>query len=167
MSRRKIQISDQSIIDAAKVADSALKAAVMLNVKFSTYKRHATRLGVYKTNQSGKGLLKNRVNGSISLSEILDGLHPSYQTSKLRIRLIKENIKEAKCECCGISEWLGKNLSLELDHIDGNRYNHKLHNLRILCPNCHSQTDSYRGKNKSKCPGDEIGSHSGLKTHSP
>jgi 5-methylcytosine-specific restriction endonuclease McrA len=44
-------------------------------------------------------------------------------------------------------EWSDKKINMELDHIDGNRTNHKLENLRMLCPNCHSQTDTYRAKN--------------------
>ena len=44
-------------------------------------------------------------------------------------------------------EWNDKKINMELDHIDGNRTNHKLKNLRMLCPNCHSQTDTYRAKN--------------------
>ena len=82
------------------------------------------------------------------LSDILDGKHPQYQSNKLRVRLIESEIKDSKCEVCGLSEWLGFPIRLELDHIDGNMYNHKLENLRILCPNCHSQTETYRGKNK-------------------
>ena len=58
-----------------------------------------------------------------------------------------EEIKEEKCEVCGITEWFGEKLSFELDHIDGDRTNHKLENIRIICPNCHSQTETYRGKN--------------------
>jgi Zn finger protein HypA/HybF involved in hydrogenase expression len=67
---------------------------------------------------------------------------------KLRILLIKFNIKEYKCENCNLSEWLGQPISLELDHIDGNHNNNLLKNLKILCPNCHAQTPNYRGKNK-------------------
>ena len=58
-------------------------------------------------------------------------------------------IKEEKCEECEIKEWNGKSISFELEHIDGNRFNHKIENLKILCPNCHSQTKTYRGKNIS------------------
>lgn len=52
-----------------------------------------------------------------------------------------------KCSMCGISEWNGKNLMLHLDHIDGNSDNNAADNGRILCPNCHSQTDTYIGRN--------------------
>ena len=52
-----------------------------------------------------------------------------------------------RCEVCGISEWNGKSLSLEIDHIDGLHTNNNSNNLRIICPNCHSQTDTYKAKN--------------------
>lgn len=53
-----------------------------------------------------------------------------------------------KCSCCGISKWNEKPLVLEVDHIDGNSYNNNEDNLRLICPNCHSQTDTYKAKNK-------------------
>lgn len=104
------------------------------------------KLGVYKPNQGGKGTSKPN-SRKIPLDKILEGLYPQYQTNKLRIRLINEGIKEEKCEQCGITNWNGKKLSFELEHKDGNSSNHKLENLEILCPNCHSQTPTYRGKN--------------------
>jgi hypothetical protein len=149
--KKRIKVSDQEIIDAAINSNSAMSAASKLGIKYETFRVHAKRLGVFFTNQSGKGNKKCRKNGSgkFSLTEILEGKHPTYQSNKLRMRLFSENIKEEKCEICGIKEWLNKKISLEVDHIDGNRYNHKIDNLRIICPNCHSQTETYRGKNKS------------------
>ena len=48
-----------------------------------------------------------------------------------------------KCENCGLEEWLGQPINLEIHHIDGNHYNNDLSNLQLLCPNCHSYTDNY------------------------
>jgi 5-methylcytosine-specific restriction endonuclease McrA len=81
-----------------------------------------------------------------NLVDILNGKHPQYPTSKILPRLVKEGYREYKCSCCGIGKWQGKRIGLELDHIDGNNANHALDNLRALCPNCHSQTDTYRSK---------------------
>ena len=54
------------------------------------------------------------------------------------------DIKEPKCEVCGLSEWMNKPIPLELHHIDHNRYNNSLDNLQILCPTCHSQISNGR-----------------------
>ena len=146
---RKIKVSDEEIVSVALSTPSATSAASILGIKYSTFKVHAERLGVFKTNQSGKGISKPITDDrKIILSDILEGKYPHYQSNKLRKRLIIEGVKESKCECCGLTEWLGKNISLELDHIDGNCYNHRIENLRIVCPNCHAQTETYRGKNK-------------------
>lgn len=73
-------------------------------------------------------------------------------SSGLRKRLIKEGYKTHKCEGrnCGITEWKGESIKLELHHVDGNNQNNNLSNLQILCPNCHSQTENFCGANKKK-----------------
>lgn len=68
---------------------------------------------------------------------------------RLKKRLIKEGILEYVCSICeNTGEWLGKKLTLQLDHIDGNPRNHTRDNLRFICPNCHSQTETFSGRNK-------------------
>ena len=136
-----------TIEEAIKSSKTMSEAARKLDMPFMTFKRKAGDL--YKPNQSGKGVSKKSAN-KIPLSDILEGLHPQYQSNKIRIRLIEEGVKEAKCECCNNTEWLGKPISLEVDHINGNSTDHRLDNLKILCPNCHAQTDTYRGKNINK-----------------
>lgn len=75
------------------------------------------------------------------------------QSYKLLKKLLQEGYKEYRCEVCGIVEWNGKPITLQLHHIDGDRLNNALKNLQVLCPNCHSQTDNFRGNaNKKEKP---------------
>lgn len=67
-----------------------------------------------------------------------------YSSFKLKKRLFKEGIKEKKCEFCGNVVWNGKEIPLELHHINGDNTDNRLENLMILCPNCHAQTNTYR-----------------------
>ncbi|MBK6015857.1 HNH endonuclease signature motif containing protein [Streptomyces sp. MBT53] len=69
-------------------------------------------------------------------------------------RAMRELGVEERCALCGIEPmWLGKSLPLEVDHLDGDWRNNRIDNLRLLCPNCHSTTDSYRGRGKRRGKG--------------
>lgn len=63
-------------------------------------------------------------------------------------RKVLVSLRGYKCEVCGISDWNGKKLVLQVDHINGDPYNHNADNLRLICPNCHSQTDTFAGANR-------------------
>lgn len=141
-------MEEKEFIKICLESESMAKAAATLGMHFNSFKTKAVKLGCYKPNQSGKGINKKDNGSKIPLTEILEGKHPHYQTNKLKKRLISEGIKTKECEECGLGdEWNGKTIVHQLDHIDGNRTNHKLDNLRVLCPNCHSQTGTFRGKN--------------------
>lgn len=82
------------------------------------------------------------------LNSILVENSSYHNISRLKERIVRENMLEYKCAICGNPGiWQGKKLCLQLDHINGINNDHRLNNLRFLCPNCHSQTDSYSGKN--------------------
>ena len=68
--------------------------------------------------------------------------------NSLKKRLIKNGIKEHKCESCGLFEWNEKPIPIELNHINGINNDNRIENIQLLCPNCHAQTPNYRGKNK-------------------
>lgn len=74
-----------------------------------------------------------------------------YPSSLLRKRLVNAGIKSCQCERCkGTHNILGEELSFELHHINGDHYDNRLENLQILCLDCHSKTDNYRGRNTKK-----------------
>ncbi len=76
-----------------------------------------------------------------------DGMKGSTQTSRHLKRYILEK-QDGKCAICGISDWLNQKIQLELDHVNGCSEDNSEQNLRCLCPNCHSQTPTYKAKNK-------------------
>ena len=86
-----------------------------------------------------------------------------FQSFKLKNRLFTEGLKQKRCEECGWARYSeGGYLPLELDHINGDRHDNRLENLRILCPNCHSLKPTHRGRNKGR-RGGVTGSHERLK----
>ena len=141
------KINQDEFVKVCENSQSMAEACVKLGLHFNTFKRYALKFECYYTNQSGKGIRK-KGKPRVSLDEIISGNHPQFQTFKLKNRLLKNNLLKNVCSCCGIESWMDKPLNMELDHIDGNRTNHKLENLRMLCPNCHAQTDTYRSKNR-------------------
>jgi hypothetical protein len=68
----------------------------------------------------------------------------------LKKRLLSAGLLRNICAMCGIAEWQGKPLALELHHVNGVAQDNRLENLALLCPNCHSQTDSWGGRNRER-----------------
>ena len=123
-------------------------------------------LGLDTSHFTGMGWRKNRTFNFIPqrpLNEILVK-HSDFQSFKLKKRLFLEGLKTPKCELCGWAE-MSKDgrIPVELDHINGDRFDNRLQNLRILCPNCHSLQSTHRGLNQNKSQGGEIGRRATLK----
>jgi Zn finger protein HypA/HybF involved in hydrogenase expression len=89
----------------------------------------------------------------IALSEILIENSKYNCNTHIKKRLYEELNWEYKCLHCEINEWQGEKIPLELDHINGNNTDNRIENLRLLCPNCHSLTSTFRGKNKMPIEG--------------
>ena len=141
---------------AGAVASSSTVAQALRKIglvprggNYKNIRGHINRLGLSTEHFLGKSWARgtrSKYVRRIPLEEVLvDG--STYGTSQLRKRLIATGILPDECSVCGIREWLGKVLVLHLDHINGRNNDNRLCNLRLLCPNCHSQTDTYCGKN--------------------
>lgn len=67
-----------------------------------------------------------------------------------KLKLLKEGYLTSRCQRCGIVDWRGKRLAIHIDHINGKKHDWRLENLRMLCPNCHSQTPTFGGRNNRR-----------------
>jgi 5-methylcytosine-specific restriction endonuclease McrA len=134
-------IKKETFIDICNTQPTMAKAAAELGLHFNTFKTYAIKYGCYKPNQAGKGIKKDIKKRILNLE--------NYATrASIRKTIIKDNLIPYKCNLCEIDSWLGNKISLHLDHINGVNHDNRLENLRFLCPNCHSQTSTYVGKNK-------------------
>lgn len=68
----------------------------------------------------------------------------------LKKRLLDAGLKSPECEVCGLREWRGARIGFALHHVNGNGVDNRIENLQILCPNCHSQTDTFAGRNRGR-----------------
>lgn len=144
----------KQVADSVSFADVATKIGVV--AKGSNYKTIQKYIKLYGLDTShflGQGWRKDlgysEKSARIPLNDILKE-NTNFRSDTLKRRLVKEGIKEWKCEKCGITDWMGEDITLELHHINGNHFDNRLENLQMLCPNCHSQTPTHKKNNKQK-----------------
>lgn len=115
---------------------------------YNTLRRNIIKWDIDTKHFVGRGWSKGQKfpDSQTPLKFYLDNLKP-ISSWELKKKLIAAGIKKNECEICGISEWNHKPIACQLHHKNGNNKDNRLENLQILCPNCHSQTDSYAGKN--------------------
>jgi 5-methylcytosine-specific restriction endonuclease McrA len=115
---------------------------------YTNIKNKIKNLGLETPNYNyyGNGSKKNRKKNEEIFIE-----HSTYPRQKLKKRIINENLIPYKCDKCNnLGNWMDEPIILQLDHINGINDDNTLSNLRFLCPNCHSQTETFSGRNNKK-----------------
>ncbi len=135
---------NQIIINATTFAEIMRNLCLPVRGKMgSTLKKKLLSAG-YNLNHL-TGIPKTKKNKKTLEEYLLKGT--TIKSCKLKNLLLKHGLKQNKCEICGIETWNNQPLIMQLHHIDGDSTNNTLENLQMICPNCHSQTDNYCGKN--------------------
>lgn len=151
--------TEEQLIEAVKKSTSVSGAMTELGLKTGggahrNIKQHIARLGLDTKHFTGQAWNKGMTGISANIRPVEDYLtfHGEVEIAShnLKMRLLKEGMLERKCYSCGLIDWMGKPIPIQLEHIDGDHYNNLIENLIILCPNCHAQTDTYCGKNKGR-----------------
>lgn len=158
--------TDTEIVRAVETSRSM--AGVLRKLQLApaggNYKTIQTKIELLDLNTchfTGKGWRKGKHYGPKQPVEAYLFLGSSIKSYILKKRLMNEGLKDKKCEDCGLEQWLAGPIPLELEHVNGISNDNKFENLKILCPNCHALTPTYRGKNIGRRG--EIGKHASLK----
>ncbi len=149
-----MRYTKEQLIEAIKTSTSYRQVLVKLGLASqggnnATIKRNIAKYNLDISHFTGQAHNKGKTTIRVPTTIYLNNLQPigSY---RLKNRLIKEGYFIKQCSSCSNTKWLNNPIPLELDHIDGNSSNNNLDNLRLLCPNCHAFTDTYRGKNQER-----------------
>jgi Zn finger protein HypA/HybF involved in hydrogenase expression len=156
MSKRRY--TDQEFTTAVKNSFSMAQTlrAIGLQATGANYKLARLRikkLGVDNSHWTGQHWMKGKTHNrtvSIPLEKILVENSDYLWNDLLKKRLVKEKILEYKCYECKLTEWRDKPISLQLEHKNGNNTDNRVDNLTLLCPNCHSQTKTFAGRNQKR-----------------
>lgn len=155
MENKIYKLSDEQFVELLKKSSTISEVLFKLGytVKgnswgYSQVKRRIDDLNLDHSIFKGKSaIIKTAKLNNVKKEDILKE-NCKHQRTVLRRYVIKNNLIPYKCAICGCTEWQGKTLSLELDHINGINNDNRLENLRFLCPNCHSQTSTYGSRNQ-------------------
>ncbi|HSX32621.1 MAG TPA: HNH endonuclease signature motif containing protein [Candidatus Saccharimonadales bacterium] len=153
---RKRSWTDEQLIEAVAASKSYRNVLILIGLvpaggNYFQVQHRIKTLQIDTSHFTGmqwnKGLRYQTKN--LPLLESLLVLGGTVQSYKLKKRLFSEGLKTPKCELCGWAERsIDGRVPLELDHINGDHFDNRIENLRILCPNCHSLQPTHRGKNK-------------------
>lgn len=152
MRKQKYLVSDENFIEAIKNSFSIAEALRKIGMSnfgsaYIFFKKRAQELNIDTSHFIGRGHRQGKTfvsNKRVPLVQILIKDSNKPLRTAYKRRLIEEGLLEEKCIICSLEPvWCKKKLVLQIDHINGDCLDHRIENLRLLCPNCHSQTDTF------------------------
>lgn len=157
MTNKIYEITDEQFVELIKNSTNISEVLFKLGytVKgnswgFSQVRKRMDDLNISMSDFKGKSAMVEKARETDLTADMLFKENCKHNRNCLRRFIIKNQLLPYKCACCGVVEWNGKTLSLELDHINGINNDNRLENLRFLCPNCHSQTTTYGSRNQQR-----------------
>ena len=157
MTNRIYECSDEQFVQLIKgsttISEVLFKLGYSVNGNswgFSQVRKRMDDLNISMSDFKGKSAMVEKARETDLTADMLFKENCKHNRNCLRRFIIKNQLLPYKCACCGVVEWNGKTLSLELDHINGINNDNRLENLRFLCPNCHSQTTTYGSRNQQR-----------------
>lgn len=153
----KHKYSDVDFINAVENSFSIRGVLIKLGVaphggSYKTFYLRVNKLNIDFSHFTGKAYMKGKHNNhvkKIPLDKLLVVNSDKVLSVFHKQRIIDEGLLENKCIKCGLKDiWNNESIVLHIDHINGDHFDHRIENLRMLCPNCHSQTITYCAKNK-------------------
>lgn len=156
MVRIKRTWSDTDLINAVANSKSLGEVADTLRLvrggSYKTIKAFIKKLNIdtshfFSLSELQKRARSTRKLKAKSINEIFIENGEYHDYKRVKFLIIKNALLEYKCSKCSITSWQNEEINLQMDHINGNKCDNRLENLRFLCPNCHSQTDTFCGKN--------------------
>jgi len=152
---RQPRYSTEQLQEAVQTSTSMRQVLAKLSLapyggNYDVLRGKLKRLGLDTSHFLGRAWSRDRcLSPKIPLERYLQGVRP-IQSYKLKNRLVKHGVLTPVCVGCGLQNWLGQPIPFELDHVNGNNKDNRLENLRLLCPNCHALTPTYRSKRRSR-----------------
>jgi 5-methylcytosine-specific restriction endonuclease McrA len=146
--------TERQLADAVKSSTSLAQTLSKLNVapyggNYEVLRKAIRHFSIDTSHFTGQAWSRGKTFGAKQpLKRYLDN-DLQIQSYKLKNRLLADGLLSRVCSSCKRTKWLGQHIPLELDHINGNRHDNRLINLRLLCPNCHALTPTYRAKNRA------------------
>jgi hypothetical protein len=146
--------TERQLADAVKSSTSLAQTLSKLNVapyggNYEVLRKAVRHFSIDTSHFTGQAWNRGKTFGAKQpLKRYLDN-DLQIQSYKLKNRLLADGLLSRVCSNCKRTKWLGQLIPLELDHTNGNRHDNRLINSRLLCPNCHALTPTYRAKNRA------------------